>query len=167
MKPKRKTKRDLFRVDFVTAYTVDECRDRLVSSGDAQSAHLSDTGAFSVEEDVEWRFPPHYKTGFKIEFRGQLDPTGYGTRVHGAITPQTLTRLNVSKWLMWIFTGIPLLFALVVVEEPLDTMCFVWLALVLIVGVLFAYWHSAYTHTVALTDWIHDLLHVLPADDSP
>jgi hypothetical protein len=165
MKPKHKTKRDLFRVDFVTAYTVEECCDRLANADYTPTVRVNDSGAFTIEQDLEWQFPPRYKTGFKIEFSGQLDPTGYGTRVHGAITPQTLTRLNVSKWLMWIFTGIPLLFAVVVVEEPLDSMCFVWLAFVLIVGVLFAYWYTAYTHTVALTEWIHDQLYVLPDDD--
>jgi hypothetical protein len=164
MKPKHKIKRDLFRVDFVTGYTVEECRDRLRMS--ARTTHVSDTGAFSVEEDVEWRFLPHYKNGFKIVFRGQLDPTDFGTHVQGEITRQTLTNLNVSKWIMWIFTAFTLLFVLVVVEEPLDPMCITWLAFVLIVGVLFAYWYTAYTHTVALTEWIHDLLHVLPDEDA-
>ena len=166
MKPKRKTKRDLFRVDFVTAYTIEECRDHLVNSGEAQTVHVGERGDFTVERDVEWGFPPRYGTAFKILFRGHLTPTDYGTHVQGEITRQTLTNLNVSKWLMWIFTAFTLLFVLVVVEEPLDPMCITWLLFVLIVGLLFAYWYTAYTHTVALTDWIHDLLHVLPDEDA-
>jgi hypothetical protein len=167
MKPKHKTKRDLFRVDFVTAYTVEECRDHLVNSGEAQTALVSDTGGFTVERDVEWGFPPRYGTAFNILFRGQLTPTDYGTHVQGEITRETFTRLNVSKWIMWIFTAFTLLFLVVVVEEPLDPMCITWLVFVLIAGVLFSYWYVAYTRTIALIDWIHDQLHVLPADDSP
>jgi hypothetical protein len=165
MKPKHKTKRDLFRVDFVTAYTVEECRARLVNAAYAHTARVSDTGTFTVERDVEWGFPPRYGNAFKILFSGHLDPTDYGTHVQGEITPETFTRLNVSRWLMWIFTAFTLVFALVVVEEPLDPMCITWLAFVLFAGVLFSYWYVAYTRTVALTDWVHDLLHVLPDED--
>ena len=167
MKPKHKIKRDLFRADFVTAYTVEECRERLVDSGDTQTVHVSDTGAFSVERDVEWGFPPRYGTAFNILFRGHLTPTDYGTHVQGEITRQTFSRLNASKWIMWIFTTFTLVFALVVVEEPLDPMCITWLVFVLIAGVLFSYWYVAYTRAIALTDWIHDQLHVLPDEDAP
>jgi hypothetical protein len=101
-KPKHKTKRDLRRVDFVTAYTVEECRDYLtqkdlVRSDYTQTAHVGESGYFTVERDVEWGFPPRYGAAFKILLRGQLDRTEFGTRAYGAITRETLARLNVSK----------------------------------------------------------------------
>jgi uncharacterized membrane protein (DUF106 family) len=63
-------------------------------------------------------------------------------------------------------TAFLLLFAVVVVEEPFDPMCITWLIFVALWGILFSYWYVAYTRTIALTDWVHDQLHVLPADDT-
>jgi hypothetical protein len=171
MKPKHKTKRDLYSVDFVTALTVDECRDALTQkdlegSDYSQRAHVGESGTFSVERDVKWGFPPRYGMAFTIQFRGQLGPTDYGTRVHGAITKETLNRLQIGKWGLWVLTAFTLVLALVVAEEPLELFCTVWLLFALILCVFLSYWYVAYTRTNVLVDWVRDQLYVLPPDET-
>jgi hypothetical protein len=171
MKSKHKAKRDLYSVDFVTALTVDECRDYLTQkdlegSDYSQQAYVGESGYFSVEREVKWGFPPRYGIVFAIQFRGRLDPTGYGTRVHGAITKETLNRLQVGKWGLWLLTAFILMFALVVAREPLRLFCAVWLLFALILGLFLSYWYVAYTRTNALVDWVRDQLYVLPPDET-
>lgn len=104
-KPKKKKRRAaILTVDFVTAYHVDECRQRLASHH-ITGTHLrtatevSPTGRFTVDMD------PHARSGITVQFEGHLDPVENGTHVHGGVTPGTRkslrTRLTIARGMLF------------------------------------------------------------------
>jgi hypothetical protein len=171
MKTRDKTKRDLFRVDFLTAYTVEQCRDILQRetvrmAPDWQRIFLRDDDSFVIERLVTLPLLLRVEgeNGIEVRFRGTLDAVEKGTRVHGTIMPDTLERYRQARLVMDIggvlaaITG-----AIIILIEA----WLVLLALGLITLPLWAFmtwrWREIRWYPLELTHWIR---HQLESDET-
>jgi hypothetical protein len=165
MKPKRKTKHDLFRVDFVTAYTVEECRDILQretarTAPDWQRIFLHDD-SFIIERlaTLPLLLRAEGENGIEVRFKGIFDPVDNGTRVHGAIMPDTLDRYRQAHLAMNI-GGV--LAAIIAVILGLIQAWPILLVLGLITLPLWAFmtwrWREIRWYPLELTHWIRHQL---------
>lgn len=95
-KPKKK-KRAALTVDFVTPYSVEECRARINAQHLAPGAprliatEVSDTGRFKID----WN--PHNRKNITQQFVGYLDAVENGTRVQGHVTAGTRDSMKVQR----------------------------------------------------------------------
>jgi hypothetical protein len=167
VKFKRKNKRKDetgFALDFVTALTVEECRDYLEhedleGSDYTQRASLSKNGYLSIEREA---LPFPSRNPDLIKFEGWLKPVAGGTHVQGAITERT--RAMILPQIQYVFT----LLLAVLWGGPilLGVSADLWpLLLVFSLPLLLFGWRQwiIKRRVHHLIDWIRDQLYTLPA----
>jgi lipopolysaccharide export LptBFGC system permease protein LptF len=169
MKQKRKRDHMAWRLDFVTALTVEECRDylereSLEGSWYLQQAYVGETGRFSVKRQFTflrlWR--PFYQD-VELQFRGKLQAVEGSTRVRGRLTHDSHEYLYQAQATLAIAVCLLLICLLASVLSGLSPGGF--LALLLVGGVVLAIfgwnWYMVQRRSQELVTWIQEQLHVL------
>jgi hypothetical protein len=172
LKPKPKRKRDHinWRLDFVTALTVDECRERLERATarlapDWQRIYLGDDNSFIIERLVTRGVQgTDYEGAVEIRFKGTLEQVATGTRVRGTITEDTYERLMTAKWLVGVLAVIALtmLGIAAIVTGTWEILIVAVVVFGLFVAGVTWDWNRTKWYPVQLMNWIRQQLFVPP-----
>lgn len=87
-------------LDFLSPYSLDECRQRLATQQEAGigfRVYTGDEGRFTVEWGQRGTWPRSSDAAIALTFVGYLEPATNGTRVQGSVTPHTRTTVHMTR----------------------------------------------------------------------
>jgi hypothetical protein len=168
-KQKKKRGQPAFILDFITALTVNECREALEDKSGRrllawEQVYVSENTPFSVALPIT--VLSLKSQSVKVLFVGHLDTTGGGTRVHGEIDGESRQRLAAFQW-EFLLISLALVFAglLAVSSRGWGALAVIVLAAALIPGAAYQRWKILEEHTYDLVDWVRDQLYFLPGEE--
>jgi hypothetical protein len=167
VKQKHKTKRDFYRVDFVTTYSVEECRAILQRetarmAPDWQRIFLHDDNSFIIERLVTLPVLMQVRSESAVEvcFKGTLEAIENGTRVRGAVSPDSYENYRY----LYITAAIVLVIAIIIGVVLIITLEAwpVFVAIALVMFPLWAFltwrWREIRWYPLELTNWVRTQL---------
>jgi hypothetical protein len=154
----RSRKHRFLSVDFVTARTLEECRDCLLHCEhlSGQSLSLQDDNSFSIQRMVGGDEPA------EIRFWGTLETVPRGTWVWGTVIQAAETGRRETVGLVF---GAAILVALLVdaLLRGTPSKALVWGLLLVALGIaVFLAWRRRYRYALQIINWMYEMLYVSP-----
>ena len=150
-------------VDFITARTLDDCRDRLLRGErlPGQSLLLQDDNSFSIRRTLEGSEPS------EVRFWGTLERVPRGTWVWGTVIQVADTG---RRGTMVVVFAVAILFALLfdALLRGTPWKALLWALALAALGVaVFLAWRRRYRAALQIVNWMYDLLYVAPDRSQP
>jgi Flp pilus assembly protein TadB len=145
-------------VDFVTARTLDECRDCLLRCEHlpGQSLSLQEDNSFSIRRTVGDDEPA------EVRFWGTLETVPRGTWVWGTVIQAAEAGRRGTVFVVFAAAILVALLVDALLRGSLGTMLLWALVLVALGIVVFLAWRRRYRYALQIINWMYDMLYVSP-----
>ena len=151
-------------VDFVTALTIDECRECLVHCNPVADYYVSlqDDNSFSVQRVIPGDKPR------EVRFWGTLQPVERGTWVWGTIIETTEADRRKPTFVLVFAVAILLALVIEALLRNAAQEALIFAGVLLVLGIVVGQlWRRRHRHGLQVANWVYETLFMSPGRRQP